>query len=158
MPHSTNEQGLKRAGSDSRLLFLSCSVFSVHTKYSAFVETKWFDYRKQRLSSCLYPHSTTCRYQISLHYIVRMLYLKKLLFELLAWVSHKTGQWILALDLHRISNNFWNSSKYTSAILYFVFLRSGILSTDDYKIKILINSIKCWRCTTSNSMKYSAKS
>lgn len=88
MPHNTNEQGLKHAGSDSRLLFLSCSVFSVHTKYSAFVETKWFDYRKQRLWSCPYPHSTTCKYQISLNCIVRMLYLK-----IIIWVASLSFIW-----------------------------------------------------------------
>lgn len=96
MTHNTSEHSLKHVASDSRWLNLCCSVFTVHTKYSAFVETNWFDYRKQRLWSCLYCHPSACRYQIFLRWIVEMLYLKKLLFELLVWVSYKTVQWILA--------------------------------------------------------------
>lgn len=36
----------------------------------------------------------------------------------------------------RIPNNLWNGPKYTSAILYHIFMQSGILSIDNYKIKM----------------------
>lgn len=39
---------------------------------------------------------------------------------------------------YRISNDFWNSPNYTSAILYYVFMQSAILRIGDFKIKVSI--------------------
>lgn len=75
----------------------------------------------------------------------------------LNFTEKKIITWILAYDEHRISNGFKRGPKHTSVILYYAFMWSGILSIDDYKIKVLINSEKHWRCFMSFSVKYSAK-
>lgn len=43
---------------------------------------------------------------------------------------------MLAEEKERISDNFWNGLKYTSAILYYVFIRS--IFNDDYKIQVTV--------------------
>lgn len=44
------------------------------------------------------------------------------------------------LDLGQIFQQLLKSPKYSSAILYYVFMQNGVLGSDDCKIKILIKS------------------
>jgi hypothetical protein len=43
----------------------------------------------------------------------------------------------------RISNHFWNGLKHGSAIVYYAFIQSDVLSIEDYKVKVSVNSDKC---------------
>lgn len=70
---------------------------------------------------------------------VRMLDFKNC--SLSGWLQFqkKMLKWILAQNENRVSKYFWNRLKYTSAMLYYVFIQSHILNAGVYKIKILIN-------------------
>lgn len=70
--------------------------------------------------------------------------------HLRCWLEFHKNHWIkFLLGIRTISSNFWNGSKHTSAILYYLFRQRGYLSIDNYKIQVSINPEKYWRCPAS---------
>lgn len=114
-----------------------------------FLETCWFNYRKQRLPICSDRHLSVCKYQISI----------SLDCTVLECLSFKIAVWIANFHIMKTEflNEFWPririkfltiSEMALNKLLPFCTARlcEAVFSTLMSKIKILVSSRKHWRC------------